>query len=182
MEKPQKQINRTNFFRNTFCIFNEVSYCEFIKEDFKYHSKSGSMYHFTDEGVFRRSNHWGRVGNCRWRLNKIKSNSAEKQIIGYAKWKDFYENDEVKPLFFIDEIEMHQFAFNHKSHERYEKKWAIFTAQEAKKRLQTIATVLENPLWTKYLNIENNAENQQKAIELLRSTRLEWNEIKRNLL
>jgi len=181
MEKPLKQINRSNFFKNTFCVFQEINSCEIKKEDFKYHSKSGSLYYFTDEGVFRYSNHWGRVGNCRWRLVKSMSNKTDKQTIGFAKWEDFFENDDVKQLFFIDQNEAQIYEANHKNHPRYDKKWAVFSAQESKKRLQTIASIQENPHWAQYLNIENNTENQQKAIELLRTTRLEWLEIKRIL-
>lgn len=181
MEKPLKQINRTNFFRNTFCVFQEIYPCKIKKEDFKYHSKSGSLYFFTDEGVFRYSNHWGRVGNCRWRLIKNTTNEAEKYFYGFAKWDSFYENDEVKQLFFIDQNEEHNYEVNHKNDVRYDQKWAVFSAQEAKKRLQTIALIQENQQWTQYLNIENNKENQQKAITFLRTTRLEWRAIKQKL-
>lgn len=181
MQNNAQIFNRNNFYRKTFCFFKSVDDLKIDKENFKYHSKSGSSYFFTEEGVYRYSNHWGRVGNCRWRLIKNENLVSKNQNIGFARWEDFYENDDEKFLFFIDENHDGKFEVNHKNHQKYNRNFAIFNAQEAKKRLQIIAMIQEDPSWNQYLNIDNSIENQQKAIDLLRTTRKSWLEIKRAL-
>ena len=181
MEKKLKQIDRNNFYKNTFCIFKEINFGEFRKEDFKYHSKSGSLYHFTDEGVFRWSNHWGRVGNCRWKLETIDEKRIGRKSLGFAFWNDFFENDDSKSLFYIEKNEKGEYYSAHKDSQNIEPNWALFNAREAKKRLQIIVMVQEDLLWNKHLNLDNSTENQQRAIDLLRTTRKSWLEIKRVL-
>lgn len=181
MENNAQQFNRNNFYRKTFCFFKTVENFEIDLKNFKYHSKSGSSYFFTDEGVYRYSNHWGRVGNCRWRLIKNSAFEFKSQQIGFARWKDFYENDDDKFLFFIDVNDDGTFEVNHRNHQKYNQNLAVFNAPEVKKRLQTIAMIQEDSNWTKHLNFENSVENQQKAIYFLRTTRKSWLAIKRIL-
>ena len=63
-----KTYNKTNFHKHTFCIFKEVDFETIQNLKPNYKSKSGSSYFFTDQGVYRLSNHWGRAANCKWRL------------------------------------------------------------------------------------------------------------------
>ena len=62
-----KTYNQTNFFKHTFCEFKEITNFK-IPENINFSSKSDSTYFYTNEGVYRKSNHWGRVANCRWKL------------------------------------------------------------------------------------------------------------------
>jgi len=59
---------KPNTFKNTFCIFIEadVALIENKKPDFSI--KSGSEYFYTAAGMYRYSNHWGRLANSKWRL------------------------------------------------------------------------------------------------------------------
>ena len=67
---PIETYNKTNFHKHTFCIFQEVDF-ELIKNlKLNFKSKSGSSYYFVENGVYRLSNHWSRVANCKWRLDK----------------------------------------------------------------------------------------------------------------
>uniref|UniRef100_UPI00404A9238 hypothetical protein n=1 Tax=Flavobacterium sp. TaxID=239 RepID=UPI00404A9238 len=175
-----KKINRHNFFKNTFCFFNEIKPDAIKKDNFNYHSKSGSLYYFTDEGVFRSSSHWGRVGNCRWKLISETNNYDNQVQIGFARWEDFYENDDQKKLFFVD-WNNNKPSINHWQHPNFNETYAVFNAQDAKKRRQTIELILETSNWNQYLDVENTIENQQKAIHLLRTTTKTWLEIKRIL-
>ena len=81
-----KTYNQSNFFKHTFCEFQEIDRFEF-PEDTNYKSKSKSMYFYTDEGVYRKSNHWGRVANCRWKLvTDSKYKNQKIALIGCGYW------------------------------------------------------------------------------------------------
>src|SRR5690554_1176140 len=88
--------NRFNFYKNTFAVFTKTVQPEnFVKPH--YISKYGSRYFFTEEGVYRYSNHWGRVGNCRWRLESV-DYKQQTMYWGFCRWEHFYENKEGMPL------------------------------------------------------------------------------------
>ena len=58
-----------------------------------YTSDSGSEYFFTSDGVYRRSNHWGKgIKTCNWILENDGTNMRGSKRIGYAKWSDFVHN------------------------------------------------------------------------------------------
>ena len=58
-----------------------------------YESNSGSKYMYTDEGVYRFSNHWnGGVASCSWFLDNKNVDTIEYQL-GFCKWEDFMPND-----------------------------------------------------------------------------------------
>lgn len=93
--------NRRNFHSHTFCVWREVLFSDIqdLKTDFE--SKSGSKYFFTNRGVYRISNHWGRAANCRWQLVPLENFKNQQIRIGFANWTDFYPNDEISKLFYI---------------------------------------------------------------------------------
>ena len=74
-----EQYHKNNFHSHTFCEFVAVESLPKIFSTPNYKSKSGSSYFFTEEGVYRSSNHWGRAANCRWRLIAI--SNAKMQLI-----------------------------------------------------------------------------------------------------
>jgi hypothetical protein len=92
-----KTYSKTNFFKHTFCEFKQVNNFEF-PADINYKSKSDSIYFYTTEGVYRKSNHWGRVANCRWKIKANQNYKNQEVIIGFAKWADFYPIDSVEKI------------------------------------------------------------------------------------
>lgn len=145
-----KTYNPTNFFKHTFCEFLQIDDFEFPKNT-NYKSKSDSYYFYTDEGVYRKSNHWGRVANCRWKLISKNGYKNQKIVIGFAKWTDFYPINTVEKLFFID------VNFKKKTAKIQPKKENnnsfLFTYSEAKKRIQQINYLFKNDKWANYFDI-----------------------------
>jgi hypothetical protein len=84
-------ITRDNFYDSTACDWKEVKSHPEGKPD--YESDSGSKYWYTDNGVYRESDHWGfGVGSCDWTLNEnpeLSWRDNEKVRVGYADFKDF---------------------------------------------------------------------------------------------
>ena len=102
-----KTINSQNYFENTFCQFNLVkSNAEDIlrkEPDFISYKKTrndisgkveitseiSSRYWYTEKGIYRESNHWGRrIATCSWYLNEKKSKINGTQL-AFAKWSNF---------------------------------------------------------------------------------------------
>jgi hypothetical protein len=177
-------FNCTNFHSHTFCEFTEVAELpiNIIKPHFM--SKSGSMYYFTDEGVYRSSNHWGRAANCRWRLisqSTVKINNSSTRI-GFAKWTDFYPNNENEALFYVDvNFEIATVTFQHRNHPSYDGKVVLRTASETAKVIRQIKEVLETDNWAKYYDTTNIDSLRQDIINQLCFSALSLSEIKRNL-
>ncbi len=88
--------NRNNFHKHTFCLFQQVDAFALADVKLGYKSNSGSEYYFTEIGVYRKSNHWGRAANCRWRLLVNSEYKNQTEIIGFARWNDFYSNNETE--------------------------------------------------------------------------------------
>ncbi|WP_087565094.1 hypothetical protein [Polaribacter sp. SA4-10] len=144
-----KTYNQHNFFKHTFCEFIQVDDFEF-PEDTNYKSKSESSYFYTEEGVYRKSNHWGRVANCRWKLISNDSYKNQKNVIGFAKWIDFYPINSSEKIYFID------VDFKNKSAKIQTKKENsinyLFTFSEAQKKIKQINHLFSDDKWTKYFD------------------------------
>lgn len=180
------KINKTNFHKHTFCIFNEVPFgaIQELKPNFK--SKSGSWYYFTGEGVFRLSNHWSRVANCRWRLETnpqlpITNNSRNR--LGFAKWTDFYSDNEHEKLYFIT-VDFDQQVANyfHKQSHNYQSEFVLRTASETIKVIKQIRILLQESAWAKHLKEMDIAILRQKIITELITSNTTFQEIRRNYL
>ena len=144
-----KNYNSNNFFKHTFCEFIQVDDFEF-PEDTNYKSKSESSYFYAEEGVYRKSNHWGRVANCRWKLISNDNYKNQKNVIGFAKWNDFYPINSSEKIYFID------VDFKKKSAKIQTKKEKsinyLFTFSEAQKRIKQINHLFSDDKWTKYFD------------------------------
>lgn len=82
--KKTRKFTKIDFFLNTQANFIEV---EIPKESPDYTSNSGSQYYYTESGVIRVSNHWGRgIASCYWNLN---SGYSEEFKAGYCDWDEF---------------------------------------------------------------------------------------------
>lgn len=178
--------NRFNFHKHTFCIFREVKLEEFTSLPIHYKSKSGSQYSFTEKGVFRIANHWGRASNCRWRLMTSSNASSSSKInnsqsrIGYADWTDFYPNNETEKLFYITiDWETRVLDFKHCHSPQFNNKAVVLSASASAKRIKQIQEVLKDKQWAKYLNFEDYAQLEKEVVEELITTSLSFLEIKR---
>ena len=180
-----KKYNKTNFHKHTFCEFTEVDSVALSSLEWHYKSKSGSNYSFTNEGVYRISNHWGRAANCRWRLisnSDLKVNNSQPRI-GYANWKDFYPNNETENLFYIEvDFNTKEVTFQHKNNPKYNSKAVLRNASETAKVIRQIKEILETDSWAKYLDFENLDELRKEFCIKLIETSISFAEIKRSLL
>ena len=178
-----KKYNKTNFHKHTFCEFTEVDSASIPNIDWHYKSKSGSGYCFTDEGVYRISNHWGRAANCRWRLISDIKNPNQKERIGYAKWTDFYPNNETENFFYVDiNFDTEEVTFQHKNNPKYNGKAIFRNASETAKVIRQIKEILESDAWAKYLDFDDLEELRREIILKLIQTSTSFAEIKRSLL
>ena len=151
-----KTYNQTNFFKHTFCEFTQIDNFE-LPENTNYKSKSDSIYSYTDEGVYRKSNHWGRVANCRWKLIADENYKNQQTVIGFAKWTDFYPINSNEKIFFIE------VSFDKKIAKIQSKKENspnfLFHFSEAQQRIKQINHLFKNDIWANYFD---------KNIDLLR--------------
>lgn len=178
-----KTYNKLNFHKYTFCLWREVSFAEIEKLPLSHKSKSGSGYIFTEVGVYRISNHWGRAANCRWRLIADENFKSQQTKVGFANWTDFYPNDETSKLFFIkvnfDTIEVN---FYHKLSPDYEAKYVLRNASETAKTIKIIKEILTETAWSKYLQFDDLEELRKEIVEKLITTEKSFLEVKKNYL
>lgn len=160
--------NRNNFHKHTFCLFQQVNTSILADLKLGYKSDSGSEYYFTEVGVYRKSNHWGRAANCRWRLIPNSEYKNQTEIIGFANWTDFYPNNETEKLFYI-EIDGEEVTFNHKNNPKYTNQ-IVRNASETAKRIKEIKEVLKSDSWAKYLNLVDFESKKAKILADLVNT------------
>jgi len=176
----QKTYNKTNFHKHTFCIYNEVPLAEINGLKLGYTSKSGSSYYFTEKGLYRVSNHWGRAANCRWRLSPLQQGTLSKTKVGYADWTDFYPNNEQENLFYIEvNWATNEVSFQHKANPNYDGKSQLRNASETAKIIRQINEVITTENWAKYLKFEDINELRKEVIKQLITTNQSFLEIKR---
>ena len=161
-----KTYNQTNFFKHTFCEFTQINDFDF-PEKTNYKSKSESLYFYTDEGVYRKSNHWGRVANCRWKLIRNQKYKNQKIVIGFAKWIDFYPINSSEKNFFIvvdfesKTINIHPLRDKVNHH--------LFNYSEALKRKKQINHLFKDDKWTNYFEIEKEELQYQVISKFINS-------------
>ncbi len=134
------------------------------------------MYFYTDEGVYRKSNHWGRVANCRWKLIANKNYKNQNTVTAFAKWDDFYPINSSEKNFYID------VNFDKKTvviRPKKEKEVLyLFSLSEAQKRSKQIMHLFKNDKWAKYF--DNDIEILRvKIISDFINSNLALSEIKR---
>mgnify|MGYP000162123808 CR=1 FL=1 len=163
-----KTYNLTNFFKHTFCEFKEVGDFNFPDNKF-FTSKSESKYYYTEKGVFRKSNHWGRVANCRWKLMSKQSYKNQREVIGYANWVDFYPILSNQKLFTISVDYTHNSAeIKPKNPSTIE---ALFSYSEAQKKVKQINHLLKYDNWTAYYNEEKSILKRKIVDEFITTSK-----------
>lgn len=171
-------FHRNNFHKSTFCIFHETAMHAIDGLRPNYKSKSGSSYYFTETGVYRLSNHWGRAANCKWRLQSdVRSGNRTK--LGFALWSAFHRDNEVEKLYFIEvDFENNSVHFQHKDNGNYTANAVLRTASETTKRIRQIRNLLDSDAWTKYYPAENPENLKRKVIGQMIETDLTLQQIK----
>ena len=165
-----KSYNKFNFHKHTFCLFLQVDASVLNDLKFDYKSNSGSEYYFTEIGVYRKSNHWGRAANCRWRLLVNSEYKNQTEIVGFARWFDFYSNNETEKLFYIEiNLEKNEVHFNHKNNPNYTNQ-ILRNASETAKRCKEIKDVLQGNAWSKHLVFDDFEEIRRKMLLELNNT------------
>ena len=177
-KKLLKQYNKTNFFKHTFCEFKQIENFEF-PEDTNYKSKSESMYFYTKEGVYRKSNHWGRVANCRWKLIANENYKNQQTVIGFSKWSDFYPINSIEKIFFI------AVNFNKKTaiiqpKKENETNNPLFTLTEAQQKIKQISILFKETKWANYFEDDIDITRYKVITEFI-NTNKTLQQIKREL-
>ncbi|MDV7187208.1 hypothetical protein R3X25_07925 [Lutibacter sp. TH_r2] len=173
-----KSYNKFNFHKHSYCEF-EIVQEDFFKENkIHYKSKSGSLYFYTKQGVYRYSNHWGRVGNCRWKISGVEHYKNQNYYVGYANWFDFFPLNSLEKEFYIQVFE----NGTSKIIKRKESTTTFFlmTLDNAFKRQKEIKSLFKNNNWAKYLNDDVEVVSEI-LIKKLISSNSTLQELKRSL-
>ncbi|TBX66982.1 hypothetical protein EZL74_09995 [Flavobacterium silvisoli] len=148
-----------------------------------YKSKSGSHYIFTEKGLYRISNHWGRVGDCYWRLIPLNTFKNQNITVAFANWESFYPNDDTSKLFYIKvDFETGEVDFFHKESLIETETYALRNSKETAKIMRIIKEVLFETAWAKYLHYEDLSELRKDIVSTLIHTNQTFLDIKQNYL
>ncbi len=170
------------FFKNTFCVFNEIQVPEIEQRKFDYESKSGSCYYFTKQGMYRLSNHWGRLANSKWRLIPLSIETDKKFKWGFAPWTSFYPDNALDELYFIQPDYLNNSVnYQHKNNPDYDNKAILRTSFETTKRIKQARNILTLTSWAKYFEYEDIDDLRKIIVEQLIYTNKTLEEIKREL-
>lgn len=110
------------------------------------------MYFYTDEGVYRKSNHWGRVANCRWKIIASEEYKNQQTIIGFAKWTEFYPINSTEKIFYI-EVNYKSKSVKIQPKIKDSTKF-LFTFSEGQKRIKQITYLFKDDKWAKYFDLD----------------------------
>lgn len=181
---PMKKIFRPspNSFKNTFCVFQEVLSDKIENLKVQYDSKSGSKYFYTEEGLYRLSNHWGRLANSKWRLEPMEPETASKTKLGFAAWNEFYPDNAEEELYYLEANYIKNTVnYQHKNNPNYDKKAILRTSFETTKKIKQIRNLFNLTSWAKYFEYDDLDVLRQEIINELIFTNKTLDEIKREL-
>ena len=169
-------------FKNTFCVFQEVLPNHIEGMTVQYDSKSGSKYFFTKEGMFRLSNHWGRLANSKWRLEPMEPETDSKFKIGYAAWNEFYPDNAEEELYYLEANYVKKTVnYQHKNNPNFKNRAILRTSFETIKKIKQIRNLLTLTSWSKYFEYDDLDDLRIEIIEQLIYTNKTLDEIKREL-
>ena len=173
---------RSKSFKNTFCVFNEMDIKEIENLMLSYKSESGSSYFYTEMGMFRLSNHWGKLANSKWRLIAMKPETTTKTKLGFANWSDFYPDNNQDLLYYLEaDFENNAINYQHKNNPIYDKKAILRTALATTKRIKQARNILLLTNWAKHFEYQNLNELRFKIINELIFSNKTLEEIKKNI-
>mgnify|MGYP003649598831 CR=1 FL=1 len=88
-------ITQENFFISSAGAFVPTTEYPERKPDYVSYSKrykTTSSYFYTDEGLYRVSDHWGKVARCKWELRGVVEETdkcvMDEVRVGFISWKD----------------------------------------------------------------------------------------------
>lgn len=170
-----------NSFKNTFCVFNEVSIEAINKLKIQYDSKSGSKYYYTKIGMYRLSNHWGRLANSKWRLEPLEPETRSKIKLGFASWDTFYPDNALEELYYLEaDYKKKIVNYQHKNNPNYDNKAVLRTSFETTKRIKQARNLFNLTSWAKYFDYEDLDVLRQKIIDQLIFTNKPLEDIKKD--
>jgi hypothetical protein len=172
-----------NSFKNTFCIFHEESLDSLKGLSVQYQSKSGSSYYYTTLGMYRLSNHWGRLANSKWRLEPLEPETESKVKLGFALWTNFYPDNAVEELYYLEANYVKRTVnYQHKNNPNYDNKAILRTSFETTKKIKQIRNLLTLTSWAKYFEYDDLDFLRQQIINELIFTNKSLDEIKREIV
>ncbi len=171
-----------NSFKNTFCVFQEVDINVIDNLPIQFKSKSGSTYYYSPLGMFRLSNHWGRLANSKWRLEPMEPETPSKIKVGFATWDSFFPDNNEQELYYLEvNYSKKTVNYQHKNSPNYDNKAIVRTTFETKKKIKQIRNILNLDAWAKYFEYENIDVLRETIINELIYTNKSLDEIKRAL-
>ncbi len=169
-------------FKNTFCVFHEVTLGEIENLQVSYKSDGGSTYYYTEKGMFRLSNHWGRLANSKWRLVANESILVAKFKLGFAMWDSFFPDNNEEKLYFLEyDSKTKTINYQHKNAKHFDGKAILRTTFETAKRIKQARNILTLSSWSKYYKTDIETLRNEIITELI-FTGKTLDEIKRNLV
>lgn len=180
MKETLKSYHSFNFFKHTYCEFNMVSEDLFLENKEHFKSKSGSLYYYTKEGVYRYSNHWGRVANCRWRISGIEDYKNQNYYVGYAKWLDFHPLNNFEKAFYIEADTENGKAKIYRINKSTSTNKFLMTLALAQKRSKQIKMLFKDYKWALHYN-DNVDVVRNKLINKLVNSDKPLQELKQSL-
>ena len=172
--------NKLSFHKRTYCEFKMIQKDFFKEKSAHYKSKSGSLYYYTKEGVYRYSNHWGRVANCRWSIEEIEDYKNQNYYVGYANWEDFFKLNSVEKVFYLKvDIEKGISKILKENKSDNDSKY-LMSLEFAFKRQKEIKSLFKNYKWAKYYNEDINVLRSDLIKKLINSNKT-LQELKLNL-
>ena len=146
-----KTKTKFNFHKHTYCEFERVDITFFKDKSPHYKSKSGSLYLYSDEGVYRYSNHWGRVANCRWKIKGIENYKNQNYYVGYAHWTDFHPLNSTEKVFYLEVDSKGEIKIVNTKEVKNTAPF-LMTLDFAHKRLKQIKVLYKDYKWATYYN------------------------------
>jgi hypothetical protein len=174
-------------FKNTFCVFNEVFLDKIKGLQVQYNSISGSKYFYTKEGMYRLSNHWGRLANSKWRLEPMEqycfeTRNESKFKLGFASWDEFYPDNADEEFYYLQANYINKTVnYQHIKNPNYDKKAIVRTSFETTKKIKQIRNLFNLTSWAKYFEYEDIDDLRKQIIDTLIYTNKSLEEIKREL-
>lgn len=156
-------------FKNTFCVFNEVDINEIEGLKLSYQSESGSKYFYTNDGMFRLSNHWGRLANSKWRLEPSENRINDSKFkLGFAHFSSFLPDNKTEKLYYLEYNEINKtINYQHKLNPNYDSKAILRTADETTKRIKQARNILILTNWAKHFDYDDLDILRQKIVKEL---------------
>lgn len=166
-----ERYNRFNFYRYSYCEFEMKEVDFFTEMNAHFQSRSNSYYYYTDKGVYRYSNHWGRVASCRWKIKGIEDYKNQNYYVGYANWSDFYPLNDVDRVFYLEvDFKIQQVNILRKDKD-YEDDFFLMTSDFAHQRLKQIQTLFKEYKWAKYFDDDIDVLREKLITGLIASNK-----------